>query len=331
MMLFVVIDHCNGHGIFGYEKMDFHGIWHSPFALLSVHVGGFVAISGWYGIVFSWKKVLSLYGMIVFYSVLGCIAWNVYETSSFSFKGINISGGWFGSNYLVLLFLTPFLNNCINCFNEKAKLLKAWGLLAFVCFLAWLPLGTVIGIAPLGVDEFSLFFMVFIYITARIAHNVFSNPIPLSKLIAAGLISLFIALIFLIIKRVFPVMGSIDMQFTRSRMAPYYYCLSIILLMFFIWHIRLPKWLGHICLFISPSLFPVYLIHDTTRIGHSLYLIPQKWLWANTTLHPFFIVLATSISTFCICLLIDMIRRYFLFVGNHLVTTTLRCQKFINR
>ena len=309
MMLFVVMDHCNGHGIFGPEGMDMHALWQSPFAFLSVHIGGFVAISGWFGINFTWRKFLFLYCQVVFYSLLGCVAWNWRETNSLSLQHFRVFGGWFSGNYLALMLMAPFLNIAVDHLGGREAVVGKWGLLALVVILGWCPLGVMTGIRPVQTDEFSLFFMAFIYITARIAHHVFVKPLPLPRLVFWGASMFLWMFLSLAVKKIFPIVGGIDMVFVRSRMGPYYYCLSIILLMFFVWYVRVPMWVGRICTFISPSMFAVYLIHETTPMGRFLYLVPQKWLWENTSLPPFCVVIVTSVATFSICMFVDMARR----------------------
>lgn len=68
LMYLVILDHCFAHGIFQNHRTSF---WSLPFSLLLFwNVPAFVSISGYYGIKFSFKRFLSIYGIVVFYSAL---------------------------------------------------------------------------------------------------------------------------------------------------------------------------------------------------------------------------------------------------------------------
>lgn len=57
-------------------------------------------------------------------------------------------------------------------------------------------------------------------------------------------------------------------------------------------------------------MFGVYLMHTTTSFGELIYIYPQKWLMANSSLHPVLIIFITSIVCFGVCALADLVRRF---------------------
>jgi len=88
-MFVIVLYHTWCHGIFGPDNgmMNLQAWWTVFFcALLIWHVDGFVAISGWFGIRFSWRKLVTLYGVILFYSLLGIVLRRIVEPESFGLR-----------------------------------------------------------------------------------------------------------------------------------------------------------------------------------------------------------------------------------------------------
>ena len=257
---------------------------------------------------FSWRKVLNLYGQICFYSLAGFVAWYIIEPDTFSSKAIKIDGGWFGGCYLMLMFFAPLLNAAVDYYEKQGNemLGRVWMILALGVFFAWGPLRLITGVNPIGVESGSFFTLVFIYLTARMARKFFVKPIPLKHLLVAGFLMFFAMVVFITAAKY---CSMVDMGFAKSRLAPYSYGLSLVSFLIFVWHINIPKWLGRFCLFLGPSMFVVYLIHDVTHIGRLLYIIPQKWMYERTSIHPFFIVLISALLAFFICLTIDLVRR----------------------
>lgn len=96
-----------------------------------------------------------------------------------------------------------------------------------------------------------------------------------------------------------------------SYAAPHVWLFAICLVYFFATRVHLPMWLARFVSVISPSMFGVYLLHDTTSFGRLLYRVPQSWL-DHVGLHPFLCVLLSTLLCFLICLSIDLLRRMIL-------------------
>lgn len=313
LMFLIVLYHNWYYGIFPKET------WWAPFfsSLIVWHVDGFVAISGWYGIKFSWKKFFSLWGVIVFYSVLGLILWKVFDGETFPGRSVLlgtwspfISGGWFGGSYLALMLMAPFLN--VTLFNLKG--FSEWGLVALAITLGWAPQHLFSAVAPSGLGSGTICTLVFIYVTGRVLRLNVKRPIP-----ARFLCLIIIAYVTLTLGATWGVL-----LFERSRglppnlwvtkfywtyFAPHVWTFAFALLMLFEWHVRFPNWVCRLFSFFAPSMFGVYLLHDVIHFGHSFVGL-QNWFAVKLPVHPIGNVFLSAFITFIVCLGVDLLRRF---------------------
>ena len=120
----IVAYHCFIYGEFGGS----HAAWTMLFTtLVCWHVDTYLAISGWFGIRFSWMKIVKLVGLILFYNALSWVC-----------GGRSFGGGWFGNNYLLLMALAPFLNRLVASMSMR-QVLMVWSAFAAVMLAYWLP------------------------------------------------------------------------------------------------------------------------------------------------------------------------------------------------
>ena len=91
--------------------------------------------------------------------------------------------------------------------------------------------------------------------------------------------------------------------------APHVWLFAIVLLMTFLWHVRVPGWLSKVCSYVGPSTFGIYLIHDVMPVGKHLYWIPERYLYESLGWHPTVCIVLSAIITFVACLMIDSVRR----------------------
>lgn len=101
-------------------------------------VDSFILISGWYGVRFSWMKVLKLCGLGLFASF---VLFLLSPLTTYPWR-FEYSLGWFGNSYLGLLFVATFINAGINGLRNESEraLVVAWGLYATLMFVGWFPL-----------------------------------------------------------------------------------------------------------------------------------------------------------------------------------------------
>lgn len=102
--------------------------------LLKFCVTGFVFISGYYGIKFSWRKLGKLYALGVFCAFIGAMFQVVFGGS----VGVlpetwnNLRWFWFLHAYAILMFFAPILNLAFEC--RRRELVKLMLPIAFLLF-----------------------------------------------------------------------------------------------------------------------------------------------------------------------------------------------------
>ena len=312
LMFIIVLYHCFIHGIF----QDSLSWWTILFSsLLMWHVDGFVAISGWFGIKCSLRKFLHLLGPVLFYSFLSFIYVLVSGSEPIALKHFHVSAGWFGGTYLMLMMLAPMLNMMIDAMLKLGSkdLFKVWGLFALAMTLSWAPRNLFTGVNASGAGGFSIIMFVFVYLTVRLVrlldmpirrkHIVFAVAAFLSGIVGMGLVSIAVRLI-----KHTEINGLCFRAFC-SYNAPYVWLMAVAMMVWFAKFVKVPEVLGKFLRFIGPSMFGIYLCHDTTSYGTLIYRLLEKWLVQNTVLHPSVIIVLCAVETFGFCLLIDLMRR----------------------
>ena len=310
LMFLIVLWHCYVHGFY-HSSTEW---WTELYPLfLMWHVDGFVAISGWFGIRFAWSKVLRLYGVILLYSIASICVRLLFAPETFKLKHLTVTGGWFGGTYLGLMFLAPLINRGLDTLlsESKKRVYAVFGLFVAVVTLAWIPTHLFTAVVPSGSGGYTIFTMIFVYSAAYLVRRVEINASARLVTGIAGVCCLFTIALSLGYSMLRVVSGCEFelIAFKCSYDSPFVWGLAIALLMLFVRHIRFPDWLCKTSSFIGPSTFCIYLLHDTTSFGQSLYRIPETWLSQHTSWHPMLIILLCSVSTFLICLAVDLLRR----------------------
>lgn len=310
LMLLIVFHHVGWHGCFG-PPTDWWTllVW----GLVMWHVDGFVAISGWFGIHLTFKKLISLYGVMMFYSALGCLLWWIFDRSTFGLGAFVVSGGWFGGAYLMLMLMSPMVNASLEYLRQdKRVLFVAWLLFAVGMTLSWIPLHLNTAVAS-GVGGWSLLCLLFVYVSARTMRAIFENPVP-KKCIILGLSVLPFGIcmcgggrIMIRLIRGKEITYSL-LNYLTVYDAPHVWIFAILVVMLVVWHMNFSRKIQRICSFIGPSMFGVYLMHEVMHNGKMIYRVPQEWL-CSFGVPPFACVVLTAITTFLFCLIVDICRR----------------------
>lgn len=312
-MFAIVAHHCYVYGV--HSKVP--GLWTALFTtMICWHVDAFLSISGWFGIRFSWWKLLRLLGQISFYSCLSVAFLLARAKEGADWSRIRLSGGWFGDNYLALMLLVPFLNAAIERLSGEYRKAawSAWGLFALLMTFAWLPTHGFGLLAPRGVDGHSLMLFVFVYFTMRLVRLSEFGRISKRVLMLGGVLFVAMFAFFALIDRISIFFGAghlsgIGDVFSAYH-GPHVWIAAAALVLFFVWHVRVPDWLGRVVSFCAPSMFGIYLLHETTSFGSWFYKIPQKWMADAWGLHPVWSILLSAVVAFGVCLAIDLCRRF---------------------
>lgn len=91
--------------------------------------------------------------------------------------------------------------------------------------------------------------------------------------------------------------------------SPATWSIGVMLVVVFVRKVNLPDWAGRAASFLAPSMFGVYLLHETTAFGHELFRVPQSWMLAHSYLPPAIIILLSAFATFGIGVALDLVRR----------------------
>lgn len=316
LMFLIVFWHCYDCGPFGRGADP--AMWSAFFALTFWHVDGFIAISGWYGIRFAWSKVIRLWGLMAF-AALSSILLSCATRMPMRKEMFNISGGWFGGSYMLLMFMAPLIESALICGMKLSRkhLLYIWSVFAVGMTLAWVPFfSRFLGVHPAGGGGWSFLTLMYVYVTARVLKMV---GIKYSRKLLVG------AILFLVGSQL--ILGGCAMilrHLTGQRIwgfvwgafstydAPHMWMFAIVLLITFEQGIKVPNWLSRLSCFLAPSMFSVYLIHHNTYFARYLYINPEIWMEEHWEIHNFINILLAAVFCFAVCVLLDILRRVFL-------------------
>lgn len=280
----------------------------------------FVLISGWYGVRFAWDKVVKFLGL-GFFASLVCLLLSPLSGLGVQFR---YSFGWFGKAYLGLLLFAPIINAAIDGLREKGgerALRTAWAAYAILMLANWLPVRYFgIDLAIPGFEGLTFNTLLFVYMTGRVLRGVDWTGTVNVKVLWAIFIGLTItnyawacAAGFLpgeMAKSIF--VG------TKDNNSPLVLSLAVFGFLIFR-RSQFPGWVGKTCVFLSPSLFSVYLIHEGCNrfVSHAVYNRYAFFKMGNGAIAEVASVVFAAILVFIACVLIDFIRRWTLFAAGN--------------
>lgn len=283
------------HHTFFYVGCQRGRLFELLFNLLIIwHVDLFIAFSGWFGMRFSLKKAWKLWGVMAFYSLLSiCVGRMVLHVGT----PFGITGGWYGNTYLCLLLIVPLLNAGIEGLLSKGSRAAwlAWGGFALVILVNWFSRNSYVSLLAFDVTPFALVQMVFIYFTVRLVRLTgIAEKIHCWQLM--GVMMLFVLCV-------------VFMRTDRTNyLAPYVIAMAISVLIVFVRYVRIPALLGRLGIFAAPSMFGVYLLHETTSFGREFFRRPYGIL-VDSGCSPGVAVLLSAVICFGICVVVDLVRR----------------------
>jgi len=272
-MLAVVL----GHVLINNNVCSMNGyLWHIP---------GFLLISGYFGIKFSFQKIIKLIA-----TAYMCY-WLTIPLRTWTGSGMLFlpHGGWFLPFYCVLMIISPLLNAALS--NAKDHQSICIVTVVLVC-VGWIPSFTTnahVGMLAIpGMQGSGVLLMIATYVFGSLLrkYEIANRQSAIHWLL------LFIAGISSCVG-----MG----MFVPSAchyLSPISVATATFGLMFFVAMPKLPNPINKIINFISPSMFSVYLLHECC-IRQYQYLSNRQIADA---------ILQTCVL-FCGCLAIDLIRR----------------------
>jgi len=283
-------------------------LWPDLVFLITVPcVDGFVAISGLYGIRFHLKKFVALIGSILYTSLgLSFAAFLFWITGTVNQLMISAGVGWFGQCYLALFSIAPLV-----CMPERIAQ-QRFGMVAFVGVLGLVICGnwyvTAMGIGGIpGCGTHTFGCLLFVYCAMRVA-STWLGVRPVSTWILITIIGLLYAIY---IAAILPSMPMVDQNLASKVCewggynAPVVIVIAISLVFLFS-KIRVPEWGERILHIVTPSLLPVYILHDAHCFGREM-LIVRPLNFINDTFAPgcggaVLVIFFWSILVFVLCL-----------------------------
>ncbi len=311
LMFVIVLHHACCHGVLA--KTISAGLL---FALTIPAVDSFVAISGWYGIRFSWMKVARLWALMTFYLLLtmGCTA--IANALGWTDLHPRLHGWWFAGTYLGLMFFSPLINAALDALAQRPKkLLVAVGLYSIAICLDWLPTHLFTGVSVSGWGSHTFNTLLFVYVMVGTIRRLL--PIGIEhyrKWIGVSILmiySVFIGYAILNILILEPAPSCLAVMRYVGYNTPLVWMVALLMFLWF-YTMHPPKGLARVCTFLGPSMFSVYLIHEAP-IGKYLYRIPETLLPEVVPVIPTWaVILISTLLTFTLCVLIDLCRRFVL-------------------
>lgn len=309
MMLLVVLCH-----ICCLPKPD--GAVLLPLAISLIGVPGFISISGWFGIRFTWRKWFAIWCCMAFYGVLAYFCSGGAEDAK-----ILISGGWFVAPYLVLMMLSPIVNAGVNIGCRHGKYRDLLIMVIFLLCVTWIASWPFewskrfIGMRCADFGRKSFFCMLLIYMIARIVSQ--SDCVRHLSRARIGWLLLVAWLFFLAQVAVFRfvIFGGRPVE-NVWKILPYcgynsvfVVAVALVTLLLFC-QFQLPERLGRVLTFVNRSLLSVYIIHNCTAVGRKVLckqLYENVYLFTNR--NQLLAIAITVLAVFIFCIAIDMLVR----------------------
>ena len=266
----------------------------------------FVLISGYFGIRFSWKRLLSLVLQVLFYSVLLFIIVALikgrWSGAIFAFLPFSNNYYWFVTIYLQLYLVSYFINYLFEHCSDK-EFFALLGVLAFfVFYLGFLRKNAICS------DGKNLLNFIFIYQIGYGIHRFqywFEKRRKLIQLVMISMLAI-ISLCYFI-----PDSHNLFVHaivFLYKYNSPFLILLSVLIFLLFL----AIKMKSTTINYLAASSFSIYLIHEHPLFREFIYVKPFRQMMASGIdgFSLLGIVILFAIIVSLICMMIDKIRVY---------------------
>lgn len=261
-----------------------HVIVHTPLAtnaslfplfLLTIPaVDGFVAISGWFGVRFSWRKCGVIAGQIVYYAALSSI-FSVFAVRMgwMEHPVVAVGNAWYGVAYLALLLVSPLLNAGLEAVAASGTWSRTLGLLAVLSVVDFVSRGAGLGftVSGFGSHTFATFFFVYcgMWLLRRqvcVCHRrmVVTAGAVMFALSCAGFIGVRLLGGEMHCLKVVERFGLYNSPFVMSAA---FSAMTVFA------GFKVPTKLVAVLTWIAPSLFAVYLLSDVSPVGRMFLVL----------------------------------------------------------
>lgn len=293
----------------GYNNLFRCGV--RPFFMVAVNC--FVIISGWFGINFTWKKVLKLNNITTLYSIViaavflfmgGSKTIDIQSTINVLFP-VFTKQYWFITIYVVLMLISPFLNLLIESLTTPVYKRMLW--ICTVLFVFLPTVAAVLNFRTITLDAgYGLTNFVFLYLLGRFM-RLHHPPKRKARVYA------FFFIVSMLICGVFQMTFSYIMGFEFTTLMSYdTFFVFFGALMLFCSFSRL-DFQNKTINYIASFAFPVYIIH----------IHPWTFGWVfgevmgikrSSDQNFYFFLLLLPLITYAVCMGIEWIRRVISFL-----------------
>lgn len=271
-------------------------------------VDGFVFISGYYGIRFSVRKILSIVSIGIFCAiVVACMEANsIYEVVCSASKILVSSQYWFLWAYVILVIFSPIIEMAFQALhNNRLQMTKTFAPILCMVFgwmyLTQIPVGDKIIPQPYGFGPCTFLCLLGIYIAGRIFRGLNGETYLNWKVLIVGVI-------------ICGGMCLMGFGHYHSIFALGMACLTFCLFK----HIEFPSLIGTGAIKIAPSMLSVYLLHcNSVGFGYCKKL--DALFIERYQIHIWIAWFLTATVVFTACLCIDYMRRGLLGWGKRLI------------
>lgn len=336
-MIMIVFQHFAYHSNFDWQSVGatVPHLWCNLIAMGGqVGVDLFVLISGYFlinssGSVFNFKRILKLWGQILFYSVglylvLGILGFGDFRKSSLilSFFPVTRSSWWFASAYFVLYIIHPFLNLFLR--SLKKELYQS---LLVMLIVMWSVIPTFTS-SSFGSNDL-LWFCTLYAIAGYAGLYGFNSRFNVKH----HLILCMVTAAFTYASSVFFTLLSVRRNEFSAYITWFYKMEKITILLmavtlflaFAAWKMKYHKWIN----ILASATFGIYLIHDQSLVR---YLLWERICRAASYQDSLFLIpysLGAVAAVYIVCTIIDLIRKQifekpYMYLVNRYADTVLR-------
>lgn len=329
LMIMIIVHHVIVHG-YALEKniKDFSHANRTVYPELFINsfvivgVNTFIFISGYFGIKFKLRNLISIIFQAFFYSI--CISLVFILTSSSKIALVDfvksilpISGNvwWYLGVYLGLYFISPFLNKGVEFIDNRQLVFLLAGLLYLDSFSGFI-FRTVSG------DGFTVFHFITIYLLARLLHK-FDLKIktPIRYFISLALLLFGSTLILL----------AIDKPQFVWRLFAYNNPLLILSAIMLFYSFKERKIQSNAINLVSSSVFGIYLIHDHPFIRKIIVYFLNQGQGKDSIFLLIINICIIVIIIFLIGASIELLRKYIFYKIEYSLFQFWRTNRWIGR
>lgn len=308
LMLMIITHHMIAHGLglikigqpgFIVDRNTYYELFINSFVLISVNA--FIFISGFFGMKFKVRTVVSFILQALCYSISIYLVFILFHHSLWDLKSfvkcflpIGKDEWWFLTVYLALYFIAPFLNMGMEYIEHRQMIFLLAGLLYLDCYAGFV-FNTLSG-------GHSIFHFATIYLIGRYMNKYAVNIKWPFVFLLTGTLMIFGGTLILLY------LGKVNMVWKYFYHNNPLQIATAIMLFYVFKNIKIQSKLVNIC---SGAVFGVYLIHDHELVRNMIIQFFTHVKMVSPAILFLGIIPAMVILIFTVTTGIELVRKYF--------------------